>query len=147
MSDPLDSAASLPVKIYFDGGCRPNPGSMETAVVVRGSFHYRADAGTGTSEQAEWLALLDALDIAQGLGHDDILLLGDSTAVIDQAVNGARCSSLMLRENRERFEHGAQAFHRLRLRHIKRSQNLAGIALGQLRQGRRVPRANQQERT
>jgi ribonuclease HI len=24
------------VKIYFDGGCRPNPGNIETAVVAAG---------------------------------------------------------------------------------------------------------------
>ena len=25
------------LKIYFDGGCQPNPGAMEGAVVVRGA--------------------------------------------------------------------------------------------------------------
>jgi hypothetical protein len=52
-----------------------------------------------------------------------------------------------LLECRDRFEREARLFDRLRLRHIKRSQNLAGIALGQLWQGRRVTVANQQERT
>lgn len=26
---------TVTIKIYFDGGCRPNPGQMETAVVAR----------------------------------------------------------------------------------------------------------------
>jgi len=128
----------VPVKIYFDGGCRPNPGTMETAVVARGVLHHQPSAGTGTSEQAEWLALLHALHIAQDLGEGDILLLGDAVGVINQAVNGARSASPALRDCRDRFERQARLFDRLRLRHIKRSQNLAGIALGQLRQGRRI---------
>ena len=116
---------------------------METAVVARGIVHHQADAGAGTSEQAEWLALLHALEIARDLGERDILLLGDALSVIDQAVNGARCPSPETRDYRDRLEQGARLFDRLRLRHIKRSQNLAGIALGQLRQGRRVAGVNQ----
>ena len=135
------------MKIYFDGGCRPNPGRMETAVVARGIVHHQANAGTGTGEQAEWLALLHALQIAREIGQSDILLLGDALGVINHAVNGARCASPALLECRDRFEREARLFDRLRLRHIKRSQNLAGIALGQLWQGRRVTVANQQERT
>jgi len=119
---------------------------METAVVARGRCHHQANAGTGTSEQAEWLALLQALQIAHDLGERDILLLGDAVGVIDQAVNGAKCSSPELRECRDRFEQSARLFDRLRLRHIRRGQNLAGIALGQLWQGRRITVASRQER-
>ena len=39
------------IKIYFDGGCRPNPGKMETAVVTGGAAehlaHFRALAEGG----------------------------------------------------------------------------------------------------
>ncbi len=134
------------MKIYFDGGCRPTPGTMETAVVARGLAYYRADAGTGTSEQAEWLALLHALDIARKLGERQIVLLGDSLSVIDQAMNRARSVSPALLECRDRFERQARLFDRLQLRHIKRSQNLAGIALGQLRQKRRIVGLTLEER-
>lgn len=46
-----------PLKIFFDGGCQPNPGKIEVAVVTRGQSHFFDDLGRGTSSDAEWLAL------------------------------------------------------------------------------------------
>jgi ribonuclease HI len=115
-------------KIYFDGGCRPNPGVMEIAVVVGGVAEIDRDAGTGSSMDAEWLALIAALRLAQARGMKDFLLLGDAAAVVAQA-NGAVAAR------------GGAAAHLAafcalvgdgpppRVRHIKRTQNLAGIAL------------------
>ncbi len=123
------------LKIYFDGGCRPNPGTMESAVVARGAFDHRPDLGQGSSEEAEWLALLHALDVARASGARDVLLLGDAIGVIHQARGEARSRSPELRD---RFERGVKDFDRVRVRHIRRNQNLAGIALGQARQGRRM---------
>jgi ribonuclease HI len=115
-------------KIYFDGGCRPNPGAMEIAVVIGGVAAIDRAAGTGSSMDAEWLALIAALRLAQARGLSDFVLLGDAAAVVAQA-NGAVAA-----------RHGAAAhlavFRGLvgdgptpRVRHVKRSQNLAGIAL------------------
>ncbi len=126
------------MKIYFDGGCRPNPGAMETAVVARGVLSHRREIGYGTSEQAEWLALLDALALAQRLGERAPLLLGDSAAVVAQANGTARSRSSVARASRLTFEQMVSGFDRVRVRRIKRGQNLAGIALGMIRQGRRI---------
>lgn len=116
------------IKIYFDGGCRPNPGKMETAVVTGGAATVVRDAGIGSSMDAEWLALIAALRLAQELGLTDFILLGDAAAVVEQA-NGA------VRARGEAARHLAN-FHALvgegpmpRIRHIKRTQNLAGVAL------------------
>ncbi len=76
------------IKIYFDGGCRPNPGKMETAVVTGGAATVVRDAGIGSSMDAEWLALIAALRLAQNLGLKNFVLLGDAAAVVAQA-NGA----------------------------------------------------------
>lgn len=51
---------SATIKIFFDGGCRPNPGRIETAVVARGITYYRRDCGVGSNNDAEWLALIHA---------------------------------------------------------------------------------------
>lgn len=116
------------IKIYFDGGCRPNPGKMETAVVTGGAAVVVRDAGVGSSMDAEWLALIAALRLAQGLGLANFVLLGDAAAVVAQA-NGT------IRARGEAANHLA-AFQALvgagpipHVRHIKRTQNLAGIAL------------------
>ena len=116
------------IKIYFDGGCRPNPGKMETAVVTGGAAVVVRDAGIGSSQDAEWLALIAALRMARDLGLANFILLGDAAGVVAQA-NGT------VRARGEAAEHLA-AFRALAgdgpmppVRHIKRTQNLAGIAL------------------
>ena len=78
-------AGTLTTKVYFDGGCRPNPGPIRVAAVVRGTVHRRGDLGAGSSGEAEWLALLHALEVALAAGVRDAVLLGDSASVIDQA--------------------------------------------------------------
>ena len=117
------------LKIFFDGGCRPNPGRIEVAAVVRGVAHVRNDLGEGTNTEAEWLALIHALELAHALDERDFELVGDATTVIDQANGLAKCRSGVLRVHLERFR--ALALHRppAQIRWIGRAQNLAGIAL------------------
>jgi ribonuclease HI len=117
------------LRIFFDGGCRPNPGMMEIAVVVRGRSYVTHDLGHGTSGDAEWLALLEAIRIARSLDEPDFVLLGDSAMVVDQANGVSKCRSAKLQAHHESFRQLAAAGPPLRIRHIRRSQNLAGIAL------------------
>ena len=119
-------------KVYFDGGCRPNPGPISVAAVLRGEVHLRADLGEGSSGDAEWLALLHALEVASAAGERDVLLLGDSASVIDQANGKARMRVALPLQ--QRFAELVGGFDRVRFRRIKRNQNLAGIALEQARQ-------------
>ena len=118
-------------KVYFDGGCRPNPGAMETMVVVKGECHHRSDLGSGTSEEAEWLALLDAVALARSLRLRDILLLGDAVGVVAQAQGEAKSRNFP--QHRAAFAAAVAGVAGWRLRHVPRSQNLAGIALSRLR--------------
>ncbi len=118
------------VKVFFDGGCRPNPGRMEIAVVAAGLTHILTDLGHGTSADAEWLAFIHALRIAQSLFPANHVLIGDAADIIGQANGTLKCRGAGTRH--------LQTFHALsagsnpRIRHIKRSQNLAGIALAKL---------------
>ncbi|MBP8231650.1 reverse transcriptase-like protein [Rhizorhabdus sp.] len=120
-----------PTNLYFDGGCRPNPGAMETATVLRGVAEIRTQLGQGDNEDAEWSAVLHALDRAQAAGLSDIVLLGDSLSVIRQATD----KQMTRRPWLARFRAEAAAFDRVRLRHVGRKQNLAGIALEAMRRG------------
>ena len=122
------------VKIFFDGGCRPNPGPMEAAVVLRGAVHFHDDLGVGSNSDAEWLALIAAAQLARSQALHDVELIGDAVEVVRQA-NAA------LRSHRPANDHEA-AFLALvadtppaRIRWIKREQNLAGIALAARHQG------------
>jgi ribonuclease HI len=123
---------SVPVKIFFDGGCRPNPGEMQIAAVARGAVHHVGSLGQGSSEQAEWFALLHGLRVAETLGARDIVLLGDAAGVIAQANGAAKCRNADLRDCLEQFRAAAATFERVRVRYIRRTQNLAGIALDKM---------------
>lgn len=120
-----------PVKVYFDGGCRPNPGPIESAVVIGGVTDLRQAGEHGDNEDAEWSALLHALDRAHELGLTDIVLLGDSLSVIRQAQGKQRGRQPWL----DRFRAAAATFERVRPRHVGRKQNLAGIALERTHRG------------
>ncbi|EIZ77707.1 ribonuclease HI [Novosphingobium sp. Rr 2-17] len=116
------------VKVFFDGGCRPNPGRMEAAVVLRGIVHVFDDLGVGTNEDAEWLALFRAMELAQALGLADVELIGDSREVVKQA-NLAWASGHSAQSHAATFLTLSAKWRPARIRWIKREQNLAGIAL------------------
>lgn len=97
--------------------------------MVRGIAHVEADMGQGTNSDAEWLAAIHALRIAATLGVREVDLLGDSTLVVTQASGRARIRSDALRAHFTRFQDLAAGFDAVRLRHIGRARNLAGIAL------------------
>lgn len=116
------------LKVFFDGGCRPNPGRIEVAVVVRGVLHLIDDLGHGSNTDAEWLALISAGKIAQSLGLSGIELIGDSAEVISQA-NRALTTSEAAHAHAAAFLALVRGMPAMRIRWIKRAQNLAGIAL------------------
>ncbi len=128
------------LKIFFDGGCRPNPGRIEAAVVARGVTHYFDDLGDGTNNDAEWLALIAALRVAQRLGVADFVLLGDSAVVIAQANRLQKCRTPALQVHVDAFE-ALGGTRPVQIRKIARSQNLAGIALDGRRNATGIARA------
>ena len=123
------------LRIFFDGGCRPNPGMMEVAAVARGVTYLRTDLGQGSSEESEWRALLNAVEVALTLGEEDVELVGDSRSVIGQANGITKCRSAEMRPHLEAYRAAISAIPHVRLRHVVRTKNLAGIALA-----RRHPR-------
>ncbi len=117
------------LRIFFDGGARPNPGRMEIAAVARGVDYVQRDVGTGSGEAAEWLALLHAARIAKGLGATDVEFVGDAAAIVDRASGRAKCRTAVQRERLAAFEAIADGFAKVRVRRVARAKNLAGIAL------------------
>lgn len=111
------------VKLFFDGGCRPNPGPIEAAVVLRGKVHLFEYLGHGDNRDAEWLALIEAARLASGL---EATLIGDAAEVIAQG-RAVLLGAPAMHAHAARFQ--ALAPPSLRLRWIRRAQNLAGIAL------------------
>lgn len=116
------------LKVFFDGGCRPNPGRIEAAVVMRGVLHLFDDLGHGTNSDAEWMALISALELTHAMGHTDIELIGDAIEVIKKATRAlstGRSSGC----HETTFLALCAGKPKPRIRWIKRAQNLAGVAL------------------
>jgi len=127
------------LKVFFDGGCRPNPGRMEAAVVARGVTYFFDDFGDGTNNDAEWLALIAALRVAQMFGTTDFVLLGDSAVVIAQATQAQKCRTSALQAHLDTFL-AIGGSRPAQLRKVARSQNLAGIALERRRNATGIAR-------
>ena len=114
--------------MFFDGGARPNPGPIEVAVVIRGRAHVFDDLGEGSSHDAEWLALIRALEVCHAQGLTEVVLIGDALAVVEQA-NQALVSGSAPTGHAARFLALCARSAPAHIRWIKRQQNLAGIAL------------------
>ena len=116
------------LKVFFDGGCRPNPGPMEAAVVVRGRPCFFDHLGTGSNTDAEWQALLCAIALARELGLQDVEFVGDSRDVT-RAANLAASTGRATSAQTASFLALLAQYRPGRISWIKREQNLAGIAL------------------
>ncbi len=120
------------LKIFVDGGCQPNPGRIELAVVLHGRVHFFDDLGSGASEDAEWHALRLGLRLAMEAGETHFELIGDNAHVIAQANGTAKCTGSAL-AHKQAFYGMAKSSPPARVRWIRRHQNLAGIALARRR--------------
>ena len=119
--------ASVALKVFFDGGCRPNPGRIEAAVVIRGVVHLFDDLGHGSSADAEWQALIRAMELCRAQALADVVFIGDALDVIRKgsaALRGGQASG-----HAATVAALAAQMPRVRIRWIRREQNLAGIAL------------------
>lgn len=114
------------VKVYFDGGCKPNPGTMEVGVVMEHGPRYHSKMGYGTNNEAEWIALLWAMGLAASQGLREVEFIGDSKLVISQASGTWKCNKPELQTFLEDFKLRKKEFDRVRLTHVLRDSNLAG---------------------
>lgn len=86
----LDSAKA-PLEIYIDGASRGNPGRSGVGVLIRdvdGSIHeIKRDIGFATNNQAEYEALITALNSAKELKKNHLKIYTDSSLLANQ-ING-----------------------------------------------------------
>jgi ribonuclease HI len=102
---------------------------MQTVVVARGLTFHRDYPGTGDNNDAEWLALIHALSVARSLDATEVTFLGDSALVVDQANGVAACRAPRFQVRLAEFTALAAGFDHVLIRRVRRTQNLAGIAL------------------
>ena len=79
--------------VQFDGSCNPNPGGRIRfgCVVYRDGVEIGIRSGfispKGTNNEAEWIALINAIELCDELKIDHAIIQGDSKLVIMQIQN------------------------------------------------------------
>ncbi len=124
----------MKLHIHIDGGSRGNPGPAAAGVVVadeQGQPLLEAGyfLGQKTNNQAEYAALLRALDHAAAMGATAVLIHSDSELLVRQ-INGdykVRHANLAPLFDEARRKLGR--FERWTVRHVRREQNRRADAL------------------
>jgi ribonuclease HI len=124
----------LHLKIYVDGASRGNPGPSALGYVIYSQDGQRLEdqgryLGNATNNQAEYEALLAAINRARFLGAQELEIFSDSELLVRQlsgvyAVKHPTLRNLYLQVQRLRGH-----FRQFRVRHINREENREADAL------------------
>jgi ribonuclease HI len=113
--------------VYFDGACRGNPGPGAVGWVIVTSDGIAAEGseriGRVTNNQAEYEALVRALEAAVDYGFDELIIKGDSELIIKQVRGEWDTNDPTLREKRVRVRELLQRFDEWSIDHVPREIN------------------------
>lgn len=121
------------VRVYFDGGCSPNPGegygSYEVVSPLPSLLHKcsRQRYGHMTNNMAEWNALLCALEWLEDRPNREAMCLSiytDSKLVCGQLGRGWRCKVWYLKELRDQCRALLKPFRRWSIEWHPRQENV-----------------------
>lgn len=112
---------------WFDGSAHPNPGRIGIGVLLCGPGGERVEisrrAGHGSSGDAEYLALIAALEKAVELGVPELLVFGDSQVVVQDVLLSPPAGSKALEEHRARVGQLMAALANVHVRWVPRHRN------------------------
>jgi ribonuclease HI len=122
MSDPAI------LTIHTDGGARGNPGPAALAYIIQRdgapAIEHAEAIGEATNNQAEYKALVRALEHAVGLGTEHRLIVHSDSELLVKQMNGEyRVKDEGLKPLYEQAKRLASRFGSVTIRHIPRSQN------------------------
>lgn len=113
--------------VYFDGACRGNPGQSAIGwVIVTDDGIVDEEGrtiGTATNNQAEYRALIAALEAAKAYGFDELVVQGDSELIVRQITGEYDVHDPTLRELRISAHELLNAFDSWEMRHVPREVN------------------------
>lgn len=114
--------------IYTDGGARGNPGPAGIGVVIYNSQKkvikkYKGFLGTKTNNEAEYMAVLQALKKAEGIKADEIQIFMDSELVARQLNSIYKVKQPHLQELLLQVRNLEQNFHKVSYQHVPREKN------------------------
>lgn len=113
--------------VYFDGACRGNPGPAAVGWVIVTSDGIAAEGskriGEATNNQAEYEALIRALEAADDFGFEELLVKGDSQLIVKQVRGEWDANDPTLREKRIEVRELLERFDEWSLEHVPREIN------------------------
>ncbi len=121
-------------KIYTDGGSRGNPGhsacgyaicNMDDSVVEKAGVYI----GIATNNQAEYNGFVRALERAQDLGIDRIMLFSDSQLVVNQMKGLYKVKNQELAPLHQQVVELSRSFKEISFTHIPRELNKIADAM------------------
>ena len=115
------------VHAYFDGASRGNPGPAAIGWVLVSADGIVAEGGErigrATNNQAEYRALVRALEAARDYGFDDVAIRGDSELVVKQVTGEWDAHDPTLRELRVTVRELLSHFDDWSVVHVPRDVN------------------------
>ena len=115
------------VHIYFDGACRGNPGPSSIGYVLVDDGGIVSEGGEtigrATNNQAEYAALVKALEVVIDYGFDEAHIRGDSELIVKQVRGEWNTNDPELREQRVRVRELLMQFDDWQLEHVPREIN------------------------
>src|SRR6056297_1596343 len=113
--------------VYFDGACRGNPGPASVGYVLVDDGGIVTEGGEtigrATNNQAEYAALVKALEVATDYGFDEAHIRGDSELIVKQVRGEWNTNDPELREQRVRVRELLMRFDDWQLEHVPREIN------------------------
>jgi len=122
------------VIIHTDGAARGNPGPAAIGIIIKdenGKLIARISRciGTTTNNQAEYQAIITALEKAISLSVKHVVLKSDSELVIKQINGQYKIKNMALRPLYQRVVHLIGSLESFSISYIPREQNAAADAL------------------
>lgn len=112
---------------YTDGACRGNPGLSGCGVHVIApdgkEYEFKIFIGTKTNNQAEYQALIVALEELTKLRADNVLVRADSEFMVKQMLGLYKVKNAGIIPLYQRAKVLAAAFSTIRFEHVRREFN------------------------
>ncbi len=120
--------------MYTDGGARGNPGPAATGIIIKNEDRKiisRAGAylGVATNNEAEYIALIQGLTLAEEKGFDELSCLLDSELVVNQLNGVYKVKNERIKVYFGQVRDLSKKFKFVSFTHIVRSQNKEADAI------------------
>jgi ribonuclease HI len=126
--------------IFTDGGAEPNPGKAGIGIVIKDEQDRTISTvsrsiGFATNNQAEYRAIITALEKAVRMGAEEVALRSDSELVVRQINGRYRVKNAELKPLYQQVKELQGRFKSFKIAHVSREQNREADSLSNRTRG------------